>query len=67
MAVFQTVQGVQDGSFTGGEDTTFDVASGAVGLGEVSADVSGEIISQVNEVQEQIASGDLTDIPEELG
>jgi len=67
VAVFQTVQSVQDGSFTGGEDTTFDAASGAVGLGEVSADVSGDIISQVNEVQEQIASGELTDIPEEVG
>jgi len=67
VAVFQTVQAVQDGSFTGGEDTVFDVASGAVGIGEVSADVSGEIISQVNEVQEQIASGTLTDIPEEVG
>ena len=66
VAVFQTVQTVQDGSFTGAEDTTFDVASGAVGIGEVSADVSGEIISQVNDVQERIASGTLTDIPEEL-
>jgi basic membrane protein A and related proteins len=67
VAVFQTVQSVQDGSFAGGEDTTFDVASGAVGLGEISADVSGDIITQVNEVQEQIASGALTDIPEEVG
>ncbi len=67
VAVFQTIQSVQDGSFAGGDDTVFDVASGAVGLGEVSADVSGEIISQVNDVQEQIASGGLTDIPEEIG
>jgi basic membrane protein A len=67
VAVFQTVQSVQDGSFAGGEDTVFDVASGAVGLGEVSAEVSGDIITQVNEVQEQIASGALTDIPEEVG
>ncbi len=67
VAVFQTIQSVQDGSFAGGEDTTFDVASGAVGIGEISADVPGEIISQVNDVQEQIASGALTNIPQEVG
>lgn len=67
VAVFQTVQEVQDGSFSGGADTVFDVASGGVGLGEVSSRVSADIIAQVNEVQEQIASGELTDIPEEVG
>jgi basic membrane protein A len=67
VAVFQTVQEVQDGSFSGGSDTVFDVASGGVGLGEVSSRVSADIVSQVNEVQEQIASGELTDIPEEVG
>ena len=67
VAVFQTIQGVQDGSFAGGEDTTFDVASGAVGLGEISSEVSGDIIAQVNDVQEQIGSGALTDIPDTVG
>jgi basic membrane protein A len=67
VAVFQTIQEVQDGSFSGGEDTVFDVASGGVGLGEVSSRVSADIVSQVNEVQEQIASGELTDIPENVG
>ena len=67
VAVFQTVQAVQDGSFAGGQDTVFDVASGAVGLGEISSEVSGEIIAEVNDVQEQIGSGALTDIPEEVG
>ncbi len=67
VAVFSTIQQVQDGSFSGGGDTVFDVASGGVGLGEVSPNVSGDIISQVNDVQEQIASGELTDIPETVG
>jgi basic membrane protein A and related proteins len=67
VAVFQTVQSVQDGSFAGGEDTVFDVASGAVGLGEISSQVSGEIIAQVNDIQEQIGSGALTDTPETVG
>ncbi len=67
VAVYQTIQEVQDGAFAGGADTTFDVASGGVGLGVVSAEVSGDIVARVNDVQEQIASGELTDIPERLG
>ena len=31
VAVFQTIQAVQDESFAGGEDSVFDVASGGVG------------------------------------
>jgi basic membrane protein A and related proteins len=64
VAVFQTVQGVQDGSFAGGDDAVFDVASGAVGLGEVASDVPAELVSQVNEVQDRIAAGEVTDIPD---
>jgi basic membrane protein A len=63
VAVFQTAQEVQDGSFAGGEDSVFDVASGGVGLGEISDDVPGDIISQVQEIQDQIAAGEI-DIPE---
>ena len=39
VAVFQTIQAVQDGAFAGGENTVFDVASGGVGLGEIAPDV----------------------------
>jgi basic membrane protein A and related proteins len=66
VAVFSTVEAVQDGSFTGGQDTVFDVASGAVGIGEIGADVSADIISQVNKIQQDIAAGTITDIPEEV-
>jgi basic membrane protein A len=66
VAVFQTAQEVQDGSFTGGEDSVFDVASGGVGLGEISDDVPGDIISQVQGIQDQIAAGEI-DIPETVG
>ncbi|MBA2462899.1 MAG: hypothetical protein H0V45_14225, partial [Actinobacteria bacterium] len=64
---YQTVQEVQDGTFAGGGDTVFDVASGGVGLGQVSADVPGDILAQVNAAQARIASGALSDIPEEIG
>jgi len=67
VAVYQTVQEVQDGRFAGGEDEVFDVASGGVGIGRVSPEVSGEIIAQVNAAQARIASGALADIPEEIG
>ena len=64
VAVFQTIQAVQDGSFEGGKDTVFDVASGGVGLGEIAPDVPADIVSQVNRVQDRIAAGKITNIPE---
>ncbi|MBA2293794.1 MAG: BMP family ABC transporter substrate-binding protein, partial [Actinobacteria bacterium] len=64
IAVFQTIQAVQEGSFQGGENTVFDVASGAVGLGEIASDVPADLVSQVNEVQDRIAAGEVDDIPE---
>ena len=67
VAVYQTVQEVQERSFDGGRDAVFDVASGGVGLGRVSPNVPGEIVAQVNAIQQRIASGALADIPDELG
>jgi len=64
VAVFQTIQAVQDGSFAGGENTIFDVASGGVGLGEVASDVPADLVSRVNEIQDNIAAGNVADIPE---
>ncbi|MDQ3066087.1 MAG: BMP family ABC transporter substrate-binding protein [Actinomycetota bacterium] len=64
VAVFDTVESVQDGSFTGGEDTVFDVASGGVGLGEMGDDVAADIVSRVNEIEDDIAAGEIADIPE---
>ena len=66
VAVFQTIQAAQDGSFTGGEDTTFDVASGGVGIGKVSAEVPAELVSQVKQVQDDIAAGNV-EIPDTVG
>ena len=63
-AVFQTVQEVADGSFNGGEDTIFDVASGAVGIGEISPSVPRDAVAEVKRVQDEIADGTIADIPE---
>ncbi len=65
MAVFDTVKQVQDGSFQGGADTIFDIKSGGVGLGKISSEGS-KYEEQVNQVMEQIKSGEITDIPTEV-
>ena len=67
VAVFQTIKEVQDGGFNGGEDTVFDVASGAVGIGEISPDVPASAVAEVKRVQGEIASGSIADIPETVG
>jgi basic membrane protein A and related proteins len=67
VAVFQTVQAAQDGSFSGGTNTIFDVASGGVGLGKIASDVPADVVAQVNRVQDQIAAGEIKNIPETIG
>jgi basic membrane protein A len=62
VAVFNTVKAVQDGSFKGGTDTVFDVKSGGVGYGKLSADAQ-KYEDQLKQVEEQIKSGEITDIP----
>jgi basic membrane protein A and related proteins len=64
-AVFDTAQQVQDGAFKGGEDTVFDLKSEGVGLGELNPDVE-QYASQIEEVQQQIIDGEITDIPSTL-
>jgi len=65
VAVFETIEQVQANRFQGGGDTTFDVKSGGVGLGKVNAEGQ-PFADQVRQVQERIASGELTDIPAEV-
>jgi basic membrane protein A len=67
VAVLETIRSVQEGRFSGGENSVFDVASGGVGLGEVAADVPADLVSQVNEIQDEIAAGTIADIPETVG
>ena len=63
--VYDTIKAVQDGSFKGGTDTIFDVKSGGVGYGKLSADAT-KYEEQVNQVAEQIKSGEISDIPAEV-
>ena len=66
VAVFDTAKDVQEGSFKGGTDTVFDLKSGAVGLGAVSA-AGQPFEADVKKVQDQIIAGEISDIPTEVG
>jgi basic membrane protein A len=63
VAVFDTVKAVQDNTYKGGANTIFDVKSGGVGIGKTNAEGS-KYAAQVKEVQDKIASGEITDIPD---
>jgi basic membrane protein A len=64
VAVFQTIQQAKDGSFNGGEDTVFDIASGGVGIGKIAPSVPADVVAQVKRVQDEIAAGKVADIPD---
>jgi basic membrane protein A len=63
VAVFDAIQRAQDGSFKGGTDVTATVENGGVGLGKISA-AGQKYADQVKQIEDQIASGEITDIPE---
>lgn len=64
VAVFLTIQAARDGRLAGGEDVVFGVASGGVGLGEISPLVAPELVVQVQQAQAALAAGRVADIPE---
>ncbi len=66
-AVFLTIKAVQDGSFEGGGNATFGLKEEGVGLGKVSAEVPQEDVDKVDEIKQQIADGEITGIPTEVG
>ena len=66
VAAFDTAKDVQDGKFKPGTDTIFDVKSGGVGLGTVSA-AGQPFEADVKKVQDQIASGEITEHPDGAG
>jgi basic membrane protein A and related proteins len=62
-AVFQTAKDVQDGKFQPGSDSVFDLKSGGVGVGRMSPDAE-KYKADLDKIQQQIASGEITDIPD---
>jgi basic membrane protein A len=65
VAVFNSIKEAQDGTFQGGGDTVFDLKTDGVALGELSPDGE-KYADQIEQVKEQIASGEISDIPAEL-
>jgi basic membrane protein A len=63
VAVFNAIKRVQDDEFKGGTDVIHDVKSGGVGLGKMNAEGQ-KYADQVQEIQDQIAAGEITDIPD---
>jgi basic membrane protein A len=66
VAVFDTAKAVQDGSFKGGEDQIFDLKSDGVALGKMNA-AGQKYADQIEEIKQQIISGEITDIPSKVG
>ncbi len=65
VAVFDAIKRVQDGSFKGGTDVIATVENGGVGLGKIGP--AGEkYADQIKEITDQIASGEITDIPDKV-
>jgi basic membrane protein A and related proteins len=63
VAVFNAIKRVQEGNFEGGTDVIHSVENGGVGLGKMNAEGQ-KYAGQVQEIEDQIAAGELTDIPD---
>lgn len=58
VAVFDTIAAVDDGTFAGGRDVTFDLSGGGVGLGRVSA-AGAPYSGRLERVARQIVAGEI--------
>jgi basic membrane protein A len=67
VAVFKTIKSVQDGTFKGGRDVTFDVASGAAGLGKIADKVPNDIVAKAMQKQKELAAHKVANIPTTVG
>jgi basic membrane protein A and related proteins len=66
VAVFKTIEAVQNGTFTGGGVTTFGLAEDGVGLGTVSPEVPQDVLDKVDEYKQKILNGEIQ-IPDTVG
>ena len=62
-AVFLTIQSVEDGAFTGGKNVVFGIDQDGVGLGTLSPKADADAVSDVEEVEQQLAEGEIAEIP----
>ncbi|MFN8222035.1 MAG: BMP family ABC transporter substrate-binding protein [Gaiellales bacterium] len=62
-AVFLTIKAVIDGTFEGGTNAVFGLDQEGVGLGTISKKASADDVSAVEQIEQDIADGKLSDIP----
>ena len=62
-AVFLTIKSVEDGDFVGGKNVVFGVDQDGVGLGTLSPKADADAVADVEEVEQQLADGEIVDIP----
>jgi basic membrane protein A len=63
VAVFDAIKRAQDGKFTGGTDVIATVKNGGVGIGKIGP-AGTKYADQVKKIQDQIASGAISNIPD---
>jgi basic membrane protein A len=63
VAVFDAIKRAQAGKFKGGTDVIATVKNGGVGLGKISTEGQ-KYADQIKQVQDKIAAGEITDIPD---
>jgi basic membrane protein A and related proteins len=63
VAVFRSIKRAQEGTFKGGTDVIATVENGGVGIGKISPEGE-KYADQIKEVQDKIAAGEITDIPD---
>ena len=63
VAVFNAIKRVQDGKFKGGTDVVATVANDGVGIGKIGP-AGQKYADQVEKIREQIAEGEIKDIPD---
>ena len=63
VAVYEAIERAQEGQFEGGTDVIATVENGGVGLGKISA-AGQKYADQVKEIEDQIAAGEIPNIPD---
>ena len=66
VAVLNAIKGVQEDKYTGGQDVLNNVKSGGIGYGKLNS-AAEKYADQVKQIQDQIASGEISDIPDTVG
>jgi basic membrane protein A and related proteins len=66
VAVVNAIKGVQEDKYTGGQDIINSVQSGGIGYGKLNS-AAEKYADQVKKVQDQISSGEISNIPDTVG